>query len=81
MNHRPYEGDLPPELDPTLCTHIIFIGTSIVHGVVVPAMPGDINMYYKKIPLLKKINPKVKVLLCNGGNFNDVLLSEASRAK
>lgn len=80
-NHKPYEGDLPPELDPTLCTHIIFIGTGIVNGIVKPGMPSDINMYYKKIPLLKKINPKVKVLLCNGGNFNDVLASAVNRAK
>lgn len=81
MNHKPYKGDLPPELDPTLCTHIILIGSGIKDGIVIPAEPSDINMYYKKIPLMKKLNPKLKVLLCNGGNFNDVLASEENRRK
>lgn len=76
-----YSTPLPPGLDPTLCTHLILIGTTITDGQIKPPKPVDPEIYYKKIPLMKKLNPKLKVLLCNGGDFNGVLASSQNRTR
>ncbi|XP_014779364.1 acidic mammalian chitinase isoform X1 [Octopus bimaculoides] len=76
-----YSTPLPPGLDPTLCTHLIFIGSTIIDGQIKPPKPTDPQMYYEKIPLMKKLNPELKVLLCNGGNFNGVLATSQNRSR
>ncbi|GAB1605615.1 acidic mammalian chitinase-like isoform X1 [Argonauta hians] len=81
MGLSSYHTPLPPGLDPTLCTHIILIGSSIIEGRITPAKAIDPEIYYKKIPLMKKLNPQLKVLLCNGGDFNGVLATPLNRTR
>jgi len=68
---RPSIGKFTPEdIDPTLCTHIIFAFVNLVDGThLEPASWNDVGAkgLYSRTQALKNINPNVKILLAVGG--------------
>lgn len=81
----PDNGTLHPALNATLCTHLLFISTTVVNSEIALSHPSDGPKYFEKIPLLKKINPELKVFVTNGGGgnskFSTVLGSAANRTR
>ncbi|KAI3386151.1 hypothetical protein SNEBB_010021 [Seison nebaliae] len=80
----------PENIDPFICTHIIYAfanlnGATITHGI-----PNDIRTYkgekplYPRIMKLKKKNPKLKILISVGGwhargSFDGAVISQSRR--
>ena len=68
-----------------LGTHLLFIDTTVVDSQIALVNPSDGPKYFEKIPLLKKINPELKVFVTNGGGGNNkfsmVLGSAANRTR
>ncbi|XP_052247734.1 acidic mammalian chitinase-like isoform X2 [Dreissena polymorpha] len=66
-------------------SHLIFISSGISDCQIAPYSPGDVTRYFAKIPLLRKQNPDLKILLSNGGGdnhgFSPVLGSAENRTK
>lgn len=81
----PDNGTLHPALNATLCTHLLFISTTVVNSEIALSHSSDGPKYFEKIPLLKKINPELKVFVTNGGGgnskFSTVLGSAANRTR
>ena len=71
--YRPDAGKYFPEkIEPTLCTHIIFAFAKLVNDRIEPYEWNDPNSewsngLYSRTVQLKKINPKLKVLIAIGG--------------
>ncbi|XP_037094087.1 probable chitinase 10 [Pollicipes pollicipes] len=71
--YRPSVGKYMPEnIDPFLCTHIVFAFSSMKNNRLSPFEHNDISKdgkvgLYEQVTNLKKINPKLKVLLAIGG--------------
>ena len=74
--YRPGNSKFTPEnLDPHLCTHIIYAFAKLDKGQLAAFEWNDENTEwskgnYQKVLDLKKINPSLKVLLAVGGLFN-----------
>jgi hypothetical protein len=53
--------------------------------ILIPASPDDPHKYFSKIPILRKQNPKLKIMLSNGGGgpegMTEILGSEANTTK
>lgn len=81
----PDNGTLHPALNATLCTHILFIATTINSSQIALASPSDASKYFNKVPLLRKINPSLKLFVTNGGGnnnmFSQVLASAENRTR
>ncbi|XP_067649594.1 acidic mammalian chitinase-like [Haliotis asinina] len=78
---EPYQGLLPPNLNVSFCSHVIFLGTVIKNAQVTAKNETDVELYFNKVILLKKIKPSLKVLLSNGGNFTQVLNTQENRTR
>jgi hypothetical protein len=64
----------PENVDPFLCTHIIFAFADLIDDRLVPFEWNDhsnpwLKGLYERTIDLKKINPNLKVLLAVGGSF------------
>ncbi|XP_021353920.1 uncharacterized protein LOC110450628 [Mizuhopecten yessoensis] len=81
---------LPKDIDPFLCTHVIYAFAKLSGNRIVPQEWNDETVPWKKglyeqVTDLKKINPNLKVLLSVGGwsaggkNFSDMAATEAGR--
>ncbi|XP_046350085.2 acidic mammalian chitinase-like [Haliotis rufescens] len=81
MNQEPFTTPLPPAMNVSLCSHIIFMITTIENAQMTPRNVSDAETYYSKIATMKKLKPSLKVLLCNGGNFSQVLNTEENRTR
>ncbi|XP_046573242.1 acidic mammalian chitinase-like [Haliotis rubra] len=81
MDHQPFTSPLPPPINVSLCSHIIFLGTYIKDAEMTPSNASDEAIYYSKVATMKKLKPSLKVLLCNGGNFSQVLNTQENRTK
>ncbi|XP_060081984.1 uncharacterized protein LOC132561275 [Ylistrum balloti] len=89
--YRPDVGKfLPNDIDPFLCTHVIFAFAKLVGNRIVAREWNDETVPWKKglyehVTDLKKINPKLKVLLSVGGwnaggkPFSDLAATAAGR--
>ena len=68
---RPGMGKFSPEdVDPTLCTHMVFAFATIKENKLAPSEDndtGDIDGTYSRIMKLRERNPKLKILLAVGG--------------
>ena len=75
-------GSIPAVIHPEKLTHINFSFAHIVSGRAVLDMPGSVPDL-ARLRALKKINPRLKVLVSIGGwtadGFSDAALTEASR--
>ncbi|XP_064596682.1 chitinase-3-like protein 1 [Liolophura sinensis] len=63
---------LPENIEPSLCTHVIFAFVDVVHGYKLePSNWNDLGSdgLYARTVALKKKNPRLKVLLAVGGWF------------
>ncbi|RUS79055.1 hypothetical protein EGW08_013181 [Elysia chlorotica] len=92
-NWSQYRGDqarfLPSDIDPFLCTHLIFAFAKVDNGVLSPYEWNDMQhpFLYKQFTDLKKSNPKLKTLLAVGGwnhgslPFTAMVSSQAGRAQ
>jgi chitinase len=81
----------PENIDPFLCTHIIYAFAKITNGQLAPFEWNDEStdwskgMYERTIDL-KKINPNLKILLAVGGwtmestDFSNMVTTDAARA-
>ncbi|KAG8290859.1 Belongs to the glycosyl hydrolase 18 [Homalodisca vitripennis] len=56
----------PDNIDPHLCTHIIFAFAKIENYNLVPFESSDLQVY-KQLTRFKKINPNLKILIAVGG--------------
>ncbi|XP_071101958.1 acidic mammalian chitinase-like [Haliotis cracherodii] len=65
----------------SFCSHVIFLGTIIQNSQVTAANEIDVELYFKKVVVLKKLKPSLKVLLSNGGNFSQVLNTQENRTR
>ncbi|KAK6166344.1 hypothetical protein SNE40_023063 [Patella caerulea] len=74
-----FSGPFPPEANVTLCSHIILLGTGIKNAEIAPRLYSQ--MYCKSVEAMKKVNPNLKVLLSNGGDFGSVLISAENRTR
>ncbi|XP_069110705.1 acidic mammalian chitinase-like [Argopecten irradians] len=75
-------ASFPDNLDATLCTHIIFIPTDISDTCEVKAVyPYHLDLFAKVIPILRKQNPALTVMVSNGGGFDKVLGSQYNRSR
>ncbi|XP_060586211.1 acidic mammalian chitinase-like [Ruditapes philippinarum] len=81
----PDNGTLHPAMNATLCTHLIMISSHTKDCILIPASPDDPHKYFRKIPILRKQNPKLKIMLSNGGGgpegMTEILGSEANTTK
>ncbi|XP_060067637.1 acidic mammalian chitinase-like [Ylistrum balloti] len=72
----PPNTTVPDNLDPMLCTHIIFIPSIISASCeVAVAYPFHLDFFSKVIPAIRRQNPALTVMLSNGGAFDPVLAS------
>ncbi|OWF56543.1 acidic mammalian chitinase-like [Mizuhopecten yessoensis] len=72
----PPNTTIPHDLDPMLCTHVIFIPTSISATCEVSAARSfHLDLFAKVVPAIRKQNPALTVMLSNGGEFDPVLAS------
>ncbi|CAH1797506.1 unnamed protein product [Owenia fusiformis] len=72
----------PENIDPTLCTHIIYCCSKIEEGVLAPYEWNDIgnNGRYKQVTDLKSKYPHLKVLLAVGGwNLGTEVFTEMAK--
>ncbi|XP_030634182.1 uncharacterized protein LOC115815365 [Chanos chanos] len=68
--YRPGAGKFTPEnVDPFLCTHVIYALATIKDNKLTPMQWSDEAMY-KRLNDLKNVNPLLKTLLSVGGVFN-----------
>ncbi|XP_053338997.1 acidic mammalian chitinase-like isoform X1 [Clarias gariepinus] len=66
---------VPSDIDPFLCTHLIYAFASINSNQLVTYVQND-EILYKSINSLKQINPNLKTLLAVGGwNFGTALFT------
>ncbi|CAL1532211.1 unnamed protein product [Lymnaea stagnalis] len=80
---------MPADIDPNVCTHLIFAFAKIDKGVLAPYEWNDLQypFLYKQFNALKEKNPSLKTLLAVGGwthgsqPFTDMVSSKASRQK
>ncbi|GFR85183.1 chitinase-3-like protein 1 [Elysia marginata] len=80
---------LPSDIDPFLCTHLIFAFAKVDKGVLAPYEWNDLQppFLYKQFTDLKKKNPDLKTLLAVGGwnhgslPFTAMVSSKVKRAK
>uniref|UniRef100_A0A2C9JWJ7 Uncharacterized protein n=1 Tax=Biomphalaria glabrata TaxID=6526 RepID=A0A2C9JWJ7_BIOGL len=80
---------LPTDIDPHICTHLIFAFAKIDKGVLAPYEWNDLQypFLYKQFNALKEKNPTLKTLLAVGGwthgsqPFTEMVTSKASRLK
>ncbi|XP_064646402.1 chitotriosidase-1-like [Lineus longissimus] len=92
--YRPGKGKFFPEdIDPTLCTHIIYSFAKVASGVLAPYEwndkdePWSKGMYTRFHERIRKANPKAKTLLAVGGwthssnGFTPMVATAASRKK
>lgn len=67
---------IPKDLNPMLCSHLIFIPTYIdQYNRVIPSVPSDVDLYQTAIPAMRKQNPKLIIMISNGGNISAVMQS------
>ena len=90
--YRPGQGKYTPDnIDPFLCTHIIYSFAKISNGQLAAYEWNDENTdwskgMFEKVTDLKKINPSLKVMIAVGGwnmastDFSNVVSNDASRA-
>ena len=90
--YRPGQGKYTPDnIDPFLCTHIIYSFAKISNGQLAAYEWNDENTdwskgMFEKATDLKKINPSLKVMIAVGGwnmastDFSNVVSNDASRA-
>lgn len=59
----------PSDIDPFLCTHIVYAFAKITQNRLTPYEKNDDHFenFYQQVTSLKKLNPKLKVLLAVGG--------------
>ena len=66
-------------------THVIFISTGAKDGQIALIDPEDGPKYFEKVPLLRKINPELKIFVSNGGGGSDlfpfILASAVNRTR
>lgn len=81
----PDNGTLHPAMNASLCTHLIMISSTSKNCELSPADPSDPHKYFNKIPILRKQNPDLKIMLSNGGGgntgFSEILGSAANTTK
>lgn len=74
---------LPPDLNPDLCSHLIFLGSTLDHKCRITfKSPGDGPKFAELVSLLRLKNPKIKLVMCNGGGDDhkfEVISSDAKR--
>ncbi|TEA23809.1 hypothetical protein DBR06_SOUSAS15110051, partial [Sousa chinensis] len=78
---------LPRDLDPFLCTHLVFAFASMNNNQIVPKDPQDEKILYPEFNKLKERNKELKTLLSIGGwnfgtsRFTTMLSTFANRQK
>ncbi|KAK3108136.1 hypothetical protein FSP39_001847, partial [Pinctada imbricata] len=82
----PINDPLPPGLNATLCTHILYIGTGVNStGQFAVANVNHTKLFSLTIPVLRKQNPSIVILLTNGGGgstqFSVILGSAKNRTR
>ncbi|KAK7119456.1 hypothetical protein R3I94_021335 [Phoxinus phoxinus] len=71
--YRPGNGKfLPDNIDPFLCTHVVYALASISHSNEITTVEWNDDVMYKSLNDLKKVNPALKTLLSVGGLVNGV---------
>ena len=90
--YRPGQGKYTPDnIDPFLCTHIIYAFAKISNGQLAAYEWNDENTdwskgMFEKVTDWKKTNPSLKVMIAVGGwnmastDFSNVVSSDATRA-
>lgn len=74
----------PQEIDPFLCTHLLYAFAGITNNQIVTTDRND-KMLYRELNALKKRNKKLRTLLCVGGGsfdfqkFSTMAASQANR--
>nr|XP_027207330.1 chitotriosidase-1-like [Penaeus vannamei] len=69
----------PRDIPPDLCTHIIIIGAEIHDNKIVPVEENDLKVF-AEVVALKEVNPSLRVLLCLGGDFSELVRDPTSVA-
>lgn len=75
---------LPRDVDPNLCTHVIYAFAGLNNHQVSTVEPND-ELFYQELNSLKKRNPKLKTLLAVGGwsfgtqKFTDMVATASTR--
>ncbi|KAK7477794.1 hypothetical protein BaRGS_00030977 [Batillaria attramentaria] len=89
--YRTGRNSFPEDIDPSLCTHIVYAFANLQNSQLTPFEWNDILDYtdglYKRLQKLKLIKPSLKTLLAVGGwtmasaPFVEVVSTAANRAK
>ncbi|XP_064614268.1 acidic mammalian chitinase-like [Liolophura sinensis] len=70
----------PTELDPHLCTHLIYAFAYVKDGLIAPASDVE-ESKYRNLILLKEKNPDLKVLLSVQGSLSPVVKQKSERER
>uniref|UniRef100_A0A671LP55 chitinase n=1 Tax=Sinocyclocheilus anshuiensis TaxID=1608454 RepID=A0A671LP55_9TELE len=67
-----YGKFLPEDIDPFLCTHVVYALATIGYDNQITTIEWNDDVLYKSLNGLKKVNPLLKTLLSVGGTVNGV---------
>lgn len=69
------QDPVPRGLNATLCSYIILLPCVIDNNRIVPRFPSHQLLFTQVIPILRQLNPALKILVSNSGAFDPVMQS------